>query len=352
MNHTAPLYLPSPKLGFDNTMGFVRYCLATAVIVDHFNVIFGTSVFFPISSYNAVGAFFALSGFLVFGSYLKHQSIKKYVISRARRILPPYLFIVLICAIGLVSVSSYTPKEYYSNNNFWEYLAANLSFLNFLHPTLPGVFTDSTVQAVNSSLWTMKIEITLYLLIPPFVGLLIWNHRRKKPLKINVIIMIIYLVSMIYRGAFQFLYEATGKEIYNILGRQILGQLMFFFSGIAIYFNYEIFLKYKNRLILPLLILCFVGNRIPYYSIAAGPFVISLLALTLSTFKGPLKLFNYNNISYEMYLFHFPLLQLLYLFYNSYNLSLVFIGGYILIILLASFSWFVIDKRFLPKLFI
>lgn len=55
------IYGTFPQIGHDNSMGLVRYYLALAVVVAHFNAIFGTELYFPTSSYNAVGGFFALS---------------------------------------------------------------------------------------------------------------------------------------------------------------------------------------------------------------------------------------------------------------------------------------------------
>ena len=67
-------------------MGMVRYILALAVIVHHFNVIFGTNYWLPVSSYHAVGGFFALSGFLVYGSYRRSPSLVYYTKKRAQDI--------------------------------------------------------------------------------------------------------------------------------------------------------------------------------------------------------------------------------------------------------------------------
>lgn len=78
------------------------------------------------------------------------------------------MLIVVACAAGLVFASDLTPAQYFTDSGLIKYLAANLSFLNFLHPTLPGVFQGQEFvnPAVNGSLWTMKIEWALYLSVP------------------------------------------------------------------------------------------------------------------------------------------------------------------------------------------
>lgn len=64
-NH-VPYAIPYP-----NNVGLVRYYLALSVLIVHFNSLTGSNIFWPTSSYAGVGGFFALSGFLMYGSYLK-----------------------------------------------------------------------------------------------------------------------------------------------------------------------------------------------------------------------------------------------------------------------------------------
>ena len=340
------------SIGYDNSMGFIRYWLATAVIIAHFNVIYGSSFYFPISSYEAVGAFFALSGFLIFGSYLKHDNLGKYLLGRARRILPPYFLIILVCAFSLVTISTLTAGEYFSNPQFWRYLVSNLFFLNFLQPTLPGVFITSPEPAVDASLWTMKVEITLYLSVPVIVAILSWMRAKSVKISLNSWLIIIYVISLLYRCGFTILYDITGREIYNILGRQFLGQLMYFYSGVLVYMNFRIFKKYRIYILILSAIIFVVGKHIPYYAITLGPFVIALLTLSCSFFSGWIRCFNFNNVSYEMYLFHFPVINTLHHFNPTGNIYILLIISLILVYIFSCLSWFLVDRRFLPKRFV
>ena len=81
-----------------------------------------------------------------------------------RRILPPYWATVVLFAI-LLGFCSASP-DYFLSGQFWKYLIANLCFVNFVEPALPGVFDGMEVTAVNGSLWTMKVEWMLYLSMP------------------------------------------------------------------------------------------------------------------------------------------------------------------------------------------
>lgn len=330
-------------------MGLVRYYLAFAVVVAHFNTVFGTDYYFPTSSYNAVGGFFALSGFLVYGSYSRSMNIKTYLTNRARRILPPYLFIVLLAAFGLCCLSSLSVGDYFFNPQWVKYLVANVTFMNFIEPELPGVFSDNVIPAVNGSLWTMKIEILLYLSVPLVVALNVWLHKKLKHYRHIWLFAAIYLCSMIYRIVFYNLYVINGSEIYDILSRQVFGQLMYFYSGVIIYFNYSFFKNYKWIIIAAALLLMFICRSIPLYQFIVGPLIVSVITVCLSLIGDIARVFNNNNVSYDVYLCHFPVMQVLFVLLGKSSMSsgLLFIITILSTFILANISWFCIGRKFM-----
>lgn len=335
-------------LNHDNSMGLVRYYLAFAVFVAHFNVVFGTDIYFPTSSYNAVGGFFALSGFLVYRSFLKSASVKSYLLKRARRILPPYIFIVLVCAFGLALISNLSLKDYFFNIQWIKYLVSNLLFLNFIEPELPGVFRNLGVHAVNGSLWTMKIEVMLYVSVPVVAGLFSMVHRKWKKADIMVLFGAIYLFSVIYRIIFHELYDAYGHEMFNILSRQVFGQLMYFYAGVFIYFQYERFMRYKVHIVTGCVMLMLLSDYIPYYQFIISPLVVSSLVIFFSSFKM-MSVFNRHNISYDIYLFHMPVMMTVCSFAGKDTSGIFssFVIVLTLTILLGYMAWFGLERRFM-----
>lgn len=294
------------KINHDNNFSIIRYILAAGVFINHFNVIFNEDFKWIISSHNRVGAFFAISGFLIIGSLFKGSPFKKYAINRAWRIFPSYFFVVVSVAVLFCFISNLTASEYYTDSGFWKYLAANLSFLNFLHPSLPGCFTGVDANAVNGSLWTMKIEIQLSLMAPLFVYLC-----KKYNLNVFRTIVMILIISLLYRMLFLHLYTTYEKPIYEILGRQLLAQMIYFFIGIAIYSMYDKFNKYKYHIIalsatLHILFSYLVDNH--YYYALLQPYVITTLVISLALIPGNIMKYidRGYNISYEIYLSHFP----------------------------------------------
>ena len=90
-------------------------------------------------------------------------------------------FILYFCRGGLVAFSfagELSIKEFFTNAETWKYLFWNCIFLNFMHPSLPGCF-DGKFAAVNGALWTIKIEIAFYVVLP----ILIWFFKKMKSLK-------------------------------------------------------------------------------------------------------------------------------------------------------------------------
>lgn len=292
----------------NNNMGLMRYILAFGVLIAHFNYICGANVPWVISSHNRVGGFFAMSGFVLVCSVLKGCSFKDFAIRRLWRIMPSYIFVILVVALSFAFFSLLSPLEYYTHPGFWKYLAANLPFLNFLSPSLPEVFNNSPV---NGSLWTMKVEMQLSLSLP----LLIWVIRRYN-LSITKTLIFIIIASLAYRVYLNYMYETTQRDIYEIMGRQFVGQCLFFCLGILIFCHYDRFCRVRTSVIIISGIIYFAAwflDYTPLYHLYIQPFVISFLVLGLSLIPhdfGAL-LDRGHNISYELFLCHHPVMKIL-----------------------------------------
>lgn len=293
-----------------NNIGFVRYLLAFAVIVSHFNTLCGSDMTCVLNAYDAVCGFFVLSGFLLIYSVLKGKSLRNYLIDRCWRLLPSYFLVVVMASLLLSLVSALPAGVYFTSKDFWEYLGANLLTLNFLHPSLPGVFDGLYNDAVNGSLWTIKIEWQLSLTVP-FLLLFL----RKFKIDLRKAIIVVLLFSLVYRVVLWELYESTGKEIYEILSRQLLGQLGFFYCGALFYTYYE----QVTRNLWKIAVASVAVFIIFKYFIASAfyddfGYTIILTAVVVSVSLIPFDIGYFldrgNNISYEIYLCHYPIFQI------------------------------------------
>lgn len=210
---SQPIQQNNPRLTRNN-FDLLRLLFAVTVLLVHSYGLSGfrqLSIFTDfLSSTVAVKAFFVVSGFLIFMSYERSSSIASYAKKRFRRIYPAYFTVVMLCAIGLIIVSSKSAGDYFSFD--WiKYIYTNLAFLNFLQPTLPGVFDSNKISAVNGALWTLKIEAMFYLTVPFFVFL----FRRFSHF---LIIIFFYFSSITYAEIMAVIADRTGSELY--LGRR------------------------------------------------------------------------------------------------------------------------------------
>lgn len=300
-----------PGSMFYPNMNLLRYLLSLGILINHFNVLTGHDLpyFIP---YDRIGGFFALSGFLMYHSYQKINDIKKFIIHRARRILPTYVFIVLICALGGVFLTDLSPSGYFSDLKFWKYLAANMSFLNWLEPTLPGVFSGSEFinSSVNGSLWTMKVEWILDLSVPVFIWILAKTGWRKEYLAFGIVIAAIILRTVIYN-----IYISNGRQILEILSRQAFTQMGFFYAGMLMYFFREQAKKNLKLVIGAGLILYIAEGLIPEIRPIIGPFAVAMLFLGISMWGRTItKFIHVNCISYNIFLIHYPVIQICVMF--------------------------------------
>jgi peptidoglycan/LPS O-acetylase OafA/YrhL len=93
-----------------------------------------------------------------------------------------------------------------SVQDFTDYVLPNLLFLNFLQPDINGTI-------INGALWTIKIEVMFYLIVPAMVC----AARRTNPVRLMLAIIVLSL-------AFSYLAPP-------LIARQLPGQLWLFATG-------------------------------------------------------------------------------------------------------------------------
>lgn len=331
-----------PVIPSANNFNFLRLLFACSVMCNHYSDLTGQNWWIPISSPMAFHGFFFISGFLIVRSFYHSHSLKDYFLKRAKRILPAYILVVLLCAFGLFFLSDLSAGQYFSSSVFLKYLAANLSFMNFIQPSLPGVFTGNLETAVNGSLWTIKVEILLYLSVPLIVYLVRRSDKR-------IVFLLIYLFAIIFNRSMNYLYLTTGNDVYEMLTRQVFSQASFFVVGAFLLFYFHFFFKYRLVLLLTAIpFILFRSNEIIswFFPLAWG-IVIFTIAFSLPFFN---KAGKYGDFSYGVYLFHFPVIQVVaFLNFCENNNLFAFSLVIFLTFFLAWLSWHLLEKRFLKR---
>jgi peptidoglycan/LPS O-acetylase OafA/YrhL len=326
-----------------NNFDGVRIGLALIVVFAHlaeltqlsdfkyFEVIFDSNF--------AVKGFFAISGFLVTKSYLSSHSTLEYAEKRLRRIYPAYTTAIVLClCIGLFT-TTLNASDFLKSPQTLKYALANLTFLNFIQPTLPGVFETNPAQALNGALWTIKVEVMLYFCIPA----LIYFFKR---LGSNATTFAIFFFSVAWVYFFTFQYSGSkGEEI----ARQFPGQLYYFALGSLFAVNEKINRNIRVIALVSLLALFTTNNH--FAKLIIDPIAYSSIVIYLSTaaFRS-LNLRKYGDISYGIYLYHFPIIQLL-IFVGAFK-AYVWIGfsaTFVITLLTALASWHFVEKKLLKR---
>lgn len=328
----------------ENNFDLLRFLLASIVFLVHAHLLTGSRPLAFLSQYlssdYAVKAFFVISGFLVFQSYDRARSLVDYFEKRARRIYPAYGATVVFCAVGGAAITTLSLGDYVSSG-LATYLLANLVFMNFLGPELPGVFHTNIFHAVNGALWTIKIEVMFYLAVPLFAIL----FRRFGIISVSCVV---YAASITYSSLLSWYAERTGVEWYQILARQLPGQLSFFMIG-------TLFLYYGDRVrhLLPVAaaIAAFtLPLRLPLVHAVLEPVLLGSLIIYLATGMKYLGNFGrHGDLSYGIYVVHFPIIQLLASLGAFRNPAFGLAVACLVILIVAWMSWHFIEKPFLKR---
>jgi peptidoglycan/LPS O-acetylase OafA/YrhL len=338
-----PLHNSAPER--NNNFNLIRIYLSLSVVFFHCYELSGSEALHPLLQFfngeTAVSAFFIISGFLIMKSFQRSRSSREFIKKRIKRIYPAYFVIVVLCAAGGYFISTSTFFDYFFSPGLYSYLAANLSFLNFIEPTLPGVFTTHRLAAVNGSLWTLKIEVSYYLVVP-----LIAFIRSK--MNGHVLYSILFAASMGYFIVMTSLYRGHNNEIFLFLSRQLPGQLFYFILGawMTELYNKAWFLPALRRLGIPALIAFFFPLHVAAESILIT-IVIFFLAYAIPVLRYP---FKNEDISYGTYIYHFPVIQVL-IHYHLFDYSprLAVVIAVTTTIILAILSWFFVEKPMIKK---
>lgn len=255
--------------------------------------------------------FFILSGFWITISLFRSNSVKEYVVKRIKKIFPMYLIVIITFSILFYYFSNLSFSEYFTSSDYWKYLLCNVLTLNFIQPSLPNVFNN---VPVNGSLWTIKVEIGFYILLPIFFILIgkICKQTNKKTKTINIGLMIFYFLSITY----DFLMPIVCKK-FNLpasLSNQLPAYLSYFIAGMFFVINWDFLNKHIDKFILPA-----IAIVILQFFIKTSFLLPIALCVVVMFFAFRLPILNNigkTDYSYGMYLVHYPIILVL----NYYNL--------------------------------
>lgn len=329
-----------------NNLTLVKYVIALMIVLTHFTKLSGSDFEIPSLFMRRISLFYTISGLLAFNTLSKYSGAG-FMLRRLRRLTAPYFFVVLACALGLFALSVLPAGDYFFSVGFWKYLGANLTFMNFIEPDLPGVFGASAhvYQDVNGALWTMKNTVLLLVTAPAVA----WCIKRVAARSLGPVVVIVplILVSIGCRiGLYIWSLSESAPSWYD-LERLPPCQICYFYIGALVYFYLPRF-KRSLAVIAALSVACMLaGDIIPYYRVVMVPFVESLVmlcaAFALDRSVLPRHL---PDATYQIYLFHWPIIQLVLSLALPWHQSLVLSVS---LTLVAAFGYVAVERRFFKK---
>lgn len=279
----------------------------------------------------AVDLFFVASGFLVTASYCQRNDLYAFTEARLLRIFPGLIVAVLFCVLVVGPISTtLSLSDYFSSPSIFSYIKHNISLLNGIQFDLPSVFTSNPYPgSVNGSLWTLPIEFWMYIVVAVLGACAILQDRRFYNL---ALLSIVAMYSQSVGGLFIF------KE-------PRLAQLGFLFAvGGFFYINKKSIHLSFTVLALFALITYLLRTSEVFTLLKNILFAYSVLIVALNPKCRLPAIDYYGDISYGIYIYAFPVQQLLAQFIPHMRpLTMLFLSA-LITLPLALLSWFFVEK--------
>lgn len=294
-----------------------------------------------------VPIFFFISGFLISRSYENNSCLKEFFINRVLRLYPGLIACVAF-SILLVMASGYLQGKGVQWFELVALFLAKTTFFQFYNPEFMRGYGDGVL---NGSLWTITVEIQFYLLIPVLFFLL---SRKPPQCTTNCALIVLTVLFFILNRLYAVLPDMVDTSlITKLIGISFFPWLYIFLLGVLAQRNFELFHAYlagKFYFIFPLyLVSSFMlsdfggalGNN-------SNPVVVVLLILTVFSFAYSMpalskKVLRGNDMSYGLYIYHMPVVNLL-LYSGLYRKTEYGFMALFACILLAAISWLIIEK--------
>lgn len=329
-----------------NAFNAVRLVLATLVVLEHSFFLIDNGVrrdpLFLISNgqtncgHLAVVMFFSLSGFLVTQSLLTSRSVWNFLVKRLARIVPGFLVASALGCLLFGPLAASNVAAYFQSQSWIRII---LSALALKQATLTGVLEGNPLHLIHGTLWTIRYEFDCYLVLAMMgvCGLL------RPPLIVptfTVVASCLAMIFLIHMPKFD-----HGLAALLISSPDWWPEFFpFFFVGSAFYLFRHYIPKspiLSAASLAALSVSCVFGGMYPAL-LFFGTYLV--LYVALSFVVGVSVRGREVDLSYGVYLYGFPIQQLL-LFYSNMTLHpvVLFVVSACLSYAFAWVSWVSIE---------
>jgi peptidoglycan/LPS O-acetylase OafA/YrhL len=333
------------KLGqvFDprnNALNAWRLLLASEVILWHSFPLTGRFVAFAPARQLlfslGVDGFFAVSGFLVTSSWLRHPRLRDYSAARALRIFPGFYACLLVTAFVIapisVAIQGGSATKLWSSGASLQYVLMNSALL-MLKPDVGGTPTGiPSAGAWNISLWTLIWEMFCYIAVAAFgiAGLL--TRRWFLPtIMVLAAVSAAMLPPMTFPGAWTI--------------QQAVARFAMMFVAGALLNQFRTAIPARWSLVGLSLVIVAGASLMPDYRVL-GAIPLAYAIIVSGSLLHHKRLQLRTDLSYGVYIYAFPTQQLLIIIFGASVLTpiLFFPLATLATLPLAALSWFLVEK--------
>ena len=318
----------------DNNLEWLRLIFAIQVVFVHAAEHLNFRIPSIVGHFPGVPAFFFVSGFLIYASYLNAPG-RRYFENRFLRLYPALVFVTL----GGMTVALIAHGWRDLINNFATYTVWMGAQTTLGQAYNPAAFRDIGVGAINGSLWTLTTEILFYCSVPMIVRM--ERRFRFTVPALIVLSFVVYVLGPLFWS--ETIYR--NKTIYDIIALTPLAWGWMFGFGILAVKRFDLVqrgLKYLPFAIVPMAVMIWlgrgplfatVGNRLGFF------YFIGYVALVLwFAFATPFVRLKFD-LSYGIYVWHMPVINLL-LVLAVPSAPLTFV----LTLAISALSWVLVEK--------
>jgi peptidoglycan/LPS O-acetylase OafA/YrhL len=320
-----------------NSLNAIRLVLAATVIVSHSWPLGG---FGPDPRWGdqnlgewAVAGFFAISGYLILASRLRSASIWKYFWLRFLRIYPAFIVCLVVVAFVVAPLSALIDgKNGYDPGSAFAFVYKNAALL-INQFGIDGTLTTTPYSgAWVGPMWTLFYEFLCYI----WVGLLVTIAPRKWLGPILIGVLVICAAACIYATIAHWDISSRPVRVLRLSG---------YFAAGALLFAYRKRVPVSAQLAIIAVLLVAVTMAFGVFRIAAG-LPLAYVMMYLGARLPLSRVGEHNDVSYGLYIWAFPVQQILALTILRLNLPLVvYIAASIAVTIpLAWASWLLVEK--------
>jgi peptidoglycan/LPS O-acetylase OafA/YrhL len=296
-----------------------------------------------------VPVFFFVSGFLISKSFEKNSNLGEYALNRALRIYPA-LIVCFVLSVAAAALSGYFSTVRPALSVWLRWTVAQLSFLQFYNPDFMRYYG---VGVLNGSMWTVAVELQFYVLVPLLYVLLRLeaSATRRANLVLCTAAAIFWAANALYVAGTARYTNATWLKL---IGASFIPWFYMFLVGVLFQKNSERLLAWlRGRWAATLVVYCVlagVGSSLLKFNLGNTIGLPLFLVLAAVTFAAALsrphlsdKLLRRNDISYGVYIYHMPVVNLLLAVGLAGN-AIGFPIALCVTLVCAALSWRLVEK--------